>query len=101
MNDEEETKPVTAGDDFSDDSQSEDVNPMDAELDRGIGEDALLGDDTDEETLTSDFPTDNPLETSSDLDEVDGRIVEEKGSVGDVIINPLDLEEVDGEDIEE
>ncbi|MEP7103824.1 MAG: hypothetical protein ABI721_03890 [Candidatus Dojkabacteria bacterium] len=96
MNDEDEIKPVSAGDDFSDDTQSDDVNPVDSELDEGIGQDALLEDDTDEETLTPDSPSDNPLETSSDLDEVDGRLVEEKENAGDVVINPT--EETEEED---
>lgn len=99
--DDDQTKPVSAGDDFSEDTHSTQINPIDAELDEGIGEDALLGDDTDEETLTPDYPADNPLETSSDLDEVDGRITEEKENAGDVVINPLDLEEIEEDDIEE
>ena len=91
--DDENVKPLSAGDDFSDDTAGDDVNSSDAELDVGVGEDAL-GADMDEETIQSDSPTDNPLETESAIDEVDNKVFpDEQENLGDVVYNPLEDED--------
>jgi len=96
MTDDDQTKPVNAGDDFS--ANDDTVNPADAELDAGVGDDALNG-DTDEETLDTDFPQDNPLSTESGVDEVDNKILpEDQKNLGDVVVyDPLEDDEDDEE----
>ncbi len=94
-NDEEETKPLNAGDDFSEDSQNDNVNSDDAPLDAGVDQNY---DDTEDDTITPDDATDNPLATESGLAEVDNKVLpEDQENLGDVY-NPLeDDEDSEGE----
>ncbi|MFS8131109.1 MAG: hypothetical protein ACMG57_03965 [Candidatus Dojkabacteria bacterium] len=93
----EDTTPLHAGDDFSDgvDNQ-DDLNPEDAPLDAGIN---ALNEDPDDETIVTDEPSDNPLDTEAAIDEVDNKILpEEQQNLGDVVYNPLEEDQEEDEE---
>jgi len=93
--DDENVKPLSAGDDFSTDTQNDAVNPEDAPLDAGVDQNY---DDTEDDTLPPDEATNNPLLTGSGLEEVDDKVIpEEKNNLGDEVYNPLEDDEDDEE----
>lgn len=92
----ENVKPLQAGDDFSDGVNSQDdLNPETTPLDSDV--EASYADD-DDKTLPSDEATDDPYSTESGLEEVDEKVIpEEKNNLGDEVYNPLEDDEDDEE----